>query len=402
MFKKVYRLTFNLVIYYLIYKLLIIDHLNLNSSSYLLYILNLNNWNFNIFYLVSMIIFFWNFKLHLKNFYIYLFFILLILLNLNFFAYINYINIITSLAIGSITIHPFLFYFVVVLFVYKNSKICKWDYFKLINVNYIFILKVGVFSLFLGGLWGLQSITWGFIWVNDIIEWLFLYLLIFIMYILHKFYLNKVFIFGFFIFLFLNFLFGVRLNFFNSRHSFFSTTDLSIFIFVVNLLFLTNITYSFSLKISYNTIKTINQTFYIFFFFISYFYVYCVFFKYFSIFFICWGFFKISKKYLIHFFLFFLFFLFNSYISLFFIELKFYENFKLASLNLYTNIMLTNFITQLQTFGDFLLEGVSFSLSNCTYNNFLLLKLTINLYFNNLLLLLPFLFVLLLFKKGWI
>lgn len=83
---------------------------------------------------------------------------------------ISYEILPTSLLAGSIIIHPILFYiFVNFLVLYlvlrkESLQIAK------ISSLVIYVLVCGSVALLLGGLWGLQSNVWGYLWVSDQIE----------------------------------------------------------------------------------------------------------------------------------------------------------------------------------------------------------------------------------------
>lgn len=381
---------FNFFFCYGVVKLLFFDLLNLNNSVYLSYILNLNSWNYNVFYFSLMIFFFLNSKLFSKNTYIFLLANFKVSIITNLFNYIKQFNMVSSLLIGSITLHPFLFYFVIVLVICKSLNMFKWHFLNVLAFRFFFIFKLGAFSLMLGGLWGLQSVTWGFVWVNDTIEWLFLYLLIFIIYFLHKTFLHNIFFFCFFLFIYLNFLLGIRLNFFSSRHSFFSKTAVNTVILVSIFFSITNLYYNFNIKRIVYCVKLSIQIIYVFFFFLLSFLIHYLTLKYFFMILIFWGIDKLNKKYLLHFFIFLFYFMFNYYINLFFIKLKFYEFIEVNSVSVFTNVLATKLPIQLNFFKDFLLEKVVFNLRTYMYINFLLLKNLIELLFNNLNLILYF------------
>ncbi len=76
-----------------------------------------------------------------------------------------------SLWVGTINWHPPLFYSVVITYSslqIKKNLIYITTLIKVLDFSQIKMLSI---TLLLGGLWGLQSLTWGYFWVNDGIEW---------------------------------------------------------------------------------------------------------------------------------------------------------------------------------------------------------------------------------------
>ena len=134
--------------------------------------------------------------------------------------FFDFKELISSLIIGTVIIHPLLFYFFFISTIMKyyfqySFASCK-PYF-----SNKFLCIVLSFTLFLGSIWAMQSNTWGYFWVNDAIEWLLLFLIIYILYSTHcvlkvNLSLN---IFGLVCTL-ISALIFVRLNFIPTRHNF--------------------------------------------------------------------------------------------------------------------------------------------------------------------------------------
>jgi hypothetical protein len=68
-------------------------------------------------------------------------------------------TLIPALMVGTISIHPLLFYILIVFVLnvfYFNKNLFIL---KIILFSYYFFMRLGFLTLFLGGLWGLQSLT---------------------------------------------------------------------------------------------------------------------------------------------------------------------------------------------------------------------------------------------------
>ncbi len=191
---------------------------NTNSSIYFLELINLNNWLLNFLFLSSTIFCvykFGGFKLYFSVI------MALIYTNptiLNLLVEDKYL--IKALWIGTLNIHPPIFY---LAFIFLFFKLYSYNFYskQILNLSFRFNLIALFLTLILGGLWGLQSLTWGFFWVNDGIEWLLLMSILLFVYIYHK---NKSFTntktFILFFFLIVTNLLFIRLNIISTRHSF--------------------------------------------------------------------------------------------------------------------------------------------------------------------------------------
>lgn len=132
------------------------------------FLLNHSWWNFFfIFFLYNIYYKHWNF---------FFFFFLSFYLYLNILK-INYIP--NNLLMGYNNIHPLLFYNILIFFninFYNES---------LIYIKKQLIVYFSIFTLLLGGLWGMSNSVWGFFWVNDQIELILLMYIYLQLIILH-------------------------------------------------------------------------------------------------------------------------------------------------------------------------------------------------------------------------
>ncbi len=195
------------------------------DSAYLNYITLLNYWDTNWFFVVLIFclltklshrFFVWNFLIFLLNYFKFPLFRQL------FFKK----TILISLFAGTITIHPLLFYvstvsfFVIVMYKTQSDSLT-------INLTTVYRLSHLLFlALIFGGFWGLQSLSWGYVWVNDLVEWSLFLILSLSLIIIHKFNKKSIFFFSiFFIVLILNVALAIRLNLFSTRHSFLTSIN---------------------------------------------------------------------------------------------------------------------------------------------------------------------------------
>ena len=128
-------------------------------------------------------------------------------------------NLTTTLSIGFVNIHPILLYIVCILTI---GSYLRLESYKLTSVSISILVWVGIIALLLGMYWGVFSFLWGFFWVNDLVEWFLLSLIILLLTILHNSYTLqfKVYINSYIIFL-LIYISAIRLNLVFTRHSFF-------------------------------------------------------------------------------------------------------------------------------------------------------------------------------------
>ena len=228
------------------YQLVIFSYIFLNfflwfttstNTIYLEYIIQLNSWKFNIFFLLISVLSISNISLSLFNFFIVFF--------NSMYAGINYnstLSLLNSLWVGTILLHPFLFYFSFLCifffnmggFLYRN---------KFLKMYTTLVIGCALLSLFLGCLWGSQSLSWGYFWVNDKIEWVLLFICFYFVLLKHIYYNpNKCYFFMFIFSFFSLILVYIRLNLVSTRHSFFLNKlvyykYLFLFLFLYGLIF---------------------------------------------------------------------------------------------------------------------------------------------------------------------
>ena len=206
-----------------------------HNSEYLNLLIGLNIWTLNFLFLCFVVFLINNLK-NLKKVLI----ILLLVVTLNFSVYSHVIQkkfLVQTLWIGTLNIHPVIFYTATVFIYFYIFNKTTGSFLQKTLINNINILTLSVSALALGGLWGTQSLAWGYFWVNDAIEWSLFFLCIFLLYTKHKiknittpyFHTNN-------LCLIFTVLILIRLNFISTRHSFFSTFNLTLsisFIFLV-------------------------------------------------------------------------------------------------------------------------------------------------------------------------
>lgn len=206
------------------------------DSLYLSLIINLNTWLFN--FLFNLILFlnlgysFFNKNLILLGVYtsLKLYFFSCIKINLTY----SYLSLLQTLWIGTISIHPLFLYIFITVFFIKLLSINNYENLYISLFNDKLFLIIGILALFLGGLWGFQSFTWGFLWVGDGIEWilfLFLFLFVYYIHVLSLLFTKNKFLFYFILALLC--LIFIRLNLLTTRHSFIVTTPTNYIIFLI-------------------------------------------------------------------------------------------------------------------------------------------------------------------------
>lgn len=354
------------------------------NSLYNNYLINLNYWFYNFFFIFILMNFLWKLNSFILKTFLTVFLIKYIF---NFVLYNFYLRkkLLTTLMVGTISIHPFLFYFVliVVIFFFFSKQIKFFTQF-LFNLNHI--LFWAVLSLLLGGLWGLQSLTWGYIWVNDSIEWIFLFFIILIIMTLHTFHKKILFLINFYFNLYLNYVLILRLNLITTRHSFLSNT--AVYLYVITLFYTILLVLSKSLSCRFFSFK-IN----IFFFFywisflaVSYFFVYSILFKYIFILLFFFFLFNLSKKlFYLHFIFFCLFFLWLSWYVYFFLFFNKYYIIGFNNFDIGENMLKSNQLIFSNILNSELLEKLFFIIFNNQFYNTSLISWSTVLIFNNLL-----------------
>lgn len=197
------------------------------SSNYLDYLFGLNYWNSNVLFLVLIISLYT--RINFKILQLYLFKTLLSYSVLNLL--IEKKKLIETLHIGTIVIHPILFYFCLVFLTIKVLRLLSWQSLNLFQLTYSRLNHYLTFTLILGGFWGFQSTVWGYFWVNDMVEWLLLMCIIYSLVHFHKpIHSKKILQPVQVLFILLNFILIVRLNLIPTRHSFIQNTDLVLWV----------------------------------------------------------------------------------------------------------------------------------------------------------------------------
>lgn len=204
----------SIIIYYICYTIKIFLLYKGDYYFVILLLFNLLLYNIYILYSCVVILYLITFRtLYLLTFYIYCKTIPPILHTVQIF------KLATTLSIGFINIHPILLYLVCILgignYLYLQS-------YKFISISISILVWVGITALLLGMYWGVFSFLWGFFWVNDLVEWFLLSLIILLLSSLHNTHIIQFKVYkNFYIFFLLIYISAIRLNFFFTRHSFF-------------------------------------------------------------------------------------------------------------------------------------------------------------------------------------
>ncbi len=209
-----------------------------DSSNYLDYLFSLNYWSSNTLFILSFIVFF----TPIFSSWVYFFFFkfcVVFKITLNFFSKKLLAD---ALYVGTLTIHPLLFYFSLIVLCLKvcfskNFYQAGWQ-----SLHFCRLLWFCSLTLLLGGFWGFQSTIWGYFWVNDMVEWLLLLAIFYSAWCLHKiFYLRKFWNWAWFFCLIFNLILIVRLNLIPTRHNFIQSSSLYAVIFALYFFFLINL-----------------------------------------------------------------------------------------------------------------------------------------------------------------
>ncbi len=141
-------------------------------------------------------------------------------------------SLLNSLIIGTILIHPIIFYFCLVIFFIKMYSKCTFTILLYLRIIFSNLLIFFFLTMFLGSLWATQSDSWGYFWVNDLVEWVLLLIIFLIVVSIHFFFITIISYNFFFIeFLVFTVIALIRLGFFSTRHNFisFSVSTYTIF-----------------------------------------------------------------------------------------------------------------------------------------------------------------------------
>lgn len=145
-------------------------------------------------------------------------------------------QLVDALYIGTIVIHPLLFYLSLVLLCVKVFRLLNAYTLVSTSLNFLNLFYLSTITLLLGGFWGFQSTIWGYFWVNDAVEVLLLLTIIVILLRLHT-YGAKLQTYSSLLSLLLifNLILIVRLNLLPTRHNFIqqsSTFTILVFIYL--------------------------------------------------------------------------------------------------------------------------------------------------------------------------
>jgi hypothetical protein len=293
------------------------------DSNYFFYLLSLNDWWLNLFFVFCTILCIIALPYTAKNItYIYLFLIKQIFKQSLLISSLK--TLIPALMVGTISIHPFLFYLLIVfilkIFYFNKSLFIL----KIILFSYYFFIRLGFLTLFLGGLWGLQSLTWGYIWANDRIEWLLFFFIINILVYLHKIFNSYFFYYLKSFLLFVNYLIFLRISLFGSRHSFLANYSSKLYIYFFILTSILYINSIYKVKCIGFKVSTFVNISWLIFIFIDVGILFDMLLRSLTVVFVSYFFFRIFyfRKKLIHFFIFFFICCWFSFFNIFFIFLK--------------------------------------------------------------------------------
>lgn len=190
---------------------------NVSYTYYFNYISSLNYLDTNILYLF-ILFFLYSWKPFIEFF----FFLFKFFFISNCFTQVFFVKtLLSSLLIGTVLIHPVMFYICLIIFLtkcYYNHCFNYITYSRLTRTTLIIFLTL---TMFLGGFWATQSNSWGYFWVNDLVEWVLLFIILLSILSIHQWFLNNAeYNFFYLELLLLNILVFIRLGFLSTRHSF--------------------------------------------------------------------------------------------------------------------------------------------------------------------------------------
>lgn len=152
-------------------------------------------------------------------------------------------ELLPSLLVGTVVIHPILFYISLVIFCCKFFFKTKNAFFNIMPISLKLLTLLLFITLSLGGFWSLQSNTWGYFWVNDAVEWALLFLVCYTLLRLHFLITTTLFVnVNLFFFIIFTFLILIRLNFIPTRHNFIATQQLFFILLLIYNLFVEYLT----------------------------------------------------------------------------------------------------------------------------------------------------------------
>ena len=190
---------------------------NFLYTYYSQYISSLNYLDTNILYLF--VFFFLYFSTLFTKSFLFLFKFFFLSISFSQVFYVK--TLLSSLVIGTILIHPVMFYIFLTVFLskcYYNGDFIYITYSRVTRSSLIVFLTI---TMVLGGFWATQSNAWGYFWVNDLVEWLLLLIILVSILHTHQWFLsNTQYNFFYLELLILNILVFIRLGFLSTRHSF--------------------------------------------------------------------------------------------------------------------------------------------------------------------------------------
>lgn len=205
------------------------------NSNYLDYLFSLNYWSSNTFLILSFIFFFVRFQSKLS----YLFFFKVFIISKLTQTFIVKKKLVDALLIGTLVIHPILFYFSLIMLCLRVIYSRQFYFLGSRPVCYSNLVLILSITLLLGGFWGFQSTIWGYFWVNDTVEWLLLLAIFYSLWYLHKTgCFLKVWNVVWFFFFFVNLILIVRLNLIPTRHNFIQASSVCLIVLLVYTLLL--------------------------------------------------------------------------------------------------------------------------------------------------------------------
>ncbi len=308
-----------------------------------------------------------------------------VLINLgNASTYILLKKLIDALVIGTIVVHPFLFYLSLILLFFNVFK--KFNFLKLVSCKVYTntLLVILTSALCLGGFWGLQSNAWGYLWANDAIEWLLIFIILAVLFNLHILTSFQMSVITFtLISLIFNFTLFIRLNLITTRHSFLVNFELILIILLSYYTFFYMIYNILLIKKSNSNMDF--MTVLIFVIFIQLFNLNWLSYLLKLFFFICLCFFykKLSSLFwkfmcmFTHLFIFIFIFVWIIFFKFFFIQFSILSSYSFSEVRLFPKIFNSISIYNLKSRLSTLLESISFKLSS---NGLRLTQLLNNLY----------------------
>lgn len=208
------------------------------SSNYLDYLFSLNYWSSNTLFILSFIVFF----IPVFSAWVYFFFLKFCVMFKVTVMFFSKKLLVDALYVGTLTIHPLLFYFSLIILGLKVFFPKNFYQTGLRNLHFSRLIWFLSLTLLLGGFWGFQSTIWGYFWVNDMVELLLLLAIFYSVWYLHKiFCLDKFWNRAWFFCLTFNLILVVRLNLIPTRHNFIQSSSLYAIIFALYFFFLVNL-----------------------------------------------------------------------------------------------------------------------------------------------------------------